>query len=292
MRSLLLCAVAWAAAPCAGPDCARGTYRRTPSQGKLSLAEVEEDLAEHQAQGSGQQKMTFYMYRAQNDETYEVGNNNLGTLSGVMWYIHNEVVRISCPRHYNISRILRFNVTVHNPAAVAEAWPNHPQFGPYLAFDHGQCTVPNCTDNYLGKYGNYVGCQTQHDKEYPGQVYWYSLPGACPDEKFEEKSWWCNLKNPGGSCWWPSGDSYCTWHVESAGEVTLNELSGIGNYDTFCKSGHKEYDEAADAGKGTSFWDQKLDSGRNQERLARVQELFKQKYPSQPADLPTPTCEW
>mmetsp|Transcript_4654 Transcript_4654/g.10279 ORF Transcript_4654/g.10279 Transcript_4654/m.10279 type:complete len:306 (+) Transcript_4654:43-960(+) len=305
MRSALLSLVALASGGCTGTDCsagaygaaAGGNYRRTPNKGKLSLEEVsntaeETEDTEEVAKTSGAKTLTFYMYRAQNQESYPIENNNLATLSGVMWYVHNEVVRMSCPRHYNINRILRFKVTMHNPEEVYNGWGDkHPQFGPFLAFDHGQCTVPNATTNYFDKYGYYVGCQTQHGKSYPGNVYWYSLPGPCPAEKLEEKSWWCKVTHPGGQCGQPDGGSSCTWHVDSAGEISLNELSGIADYDKFCSEHKREFVVESDKGVGLDFWNGLNDAAQNEKRVEAAKKLFLTKYPEQ-EDLATPPCEW
>lgn len=36
--------------------------------------------------------LTFCMYRAQENNTYPIENVKMGTLGGMMWYLHNEIV--------------------------------------------------------------------------------------------------------------------------------------------------------------------------------------------------------
>eukprot|EP00913_Durusdinium_trenchii_P013285 g12469.t1 len=46
-----------------------------------------------------------------------------------------------------------------------------------------------------------------------------------------------------------------TYTIEEAGEIPLDDLSGIKNYNDVCEStGVREYDETTDKGVGTSFW--------------------------------------
>ena len=47
------------------------------------------------------------------------------------------------------------------------------------------------------------------------------------------------------------------------------------------------------AGHAMCFWDGRADPDKNLQRLARVRQLFKTKYPEiSPADLPAPACGW
>mmetsp|Transcript_1819 Transcript_1819/g.3970 ORF Transcript_1819/g.3970 Transcript_1819/m.3970 type:complete len:352 (-) Transcript_1819:177-1232(-) len=251
----------------------------------------------HEQQGSScrkvvdRQPISFYMYRAQNDENYEVTNANAGTLEGVMWYLHNEVVRISCPRHYNISRVLRLKVTMMPTEALFKE--RHGFFGPFVAFDMAKCTVPHCEDIWK-KYGYVVGCQRQADKRYGKRVSWYSLPGACPSQQFNNKSDECVREEPGGKC--PSGhnvtgEADCTWTVESAGEISVSELEGVQDYDAFCREKKREFDVEEDQGDGLHFWDGMSDDTKNAQRVKAARALFIQKYPQMP-ELHDPFCDW
>ena len=116
-------------------------------------------------------EMSFYMYRAaglmeicriswrfealeaapkaQSKVEYPPENCDLASAAGVMWYLHNEVVKL-CPRHYDITRVLRYKVTVFNPASVFAVRAG--QFGHFVQFDFGQCTVPDCA-TWWAKYG-------------------------------------------------------------------------------------------------------------------------------------------
>lgn len=200
--------------------------------------------------------MSFFMYRAQSDTSYPPENCDLASAAGVMWYLHNEVVKL-CPRHYNISRVIRYNVTVFNPPSVYAM--RQGQFGPFVAFDYGQCTVPNCP-HLWEQYGYAVGCQKQDVTRWKYEdSFWYSLPGKCPSQKWSNKSSECAAQELGGNCSQPNGTQTCTWHAEQVGEVLVNDLSGISDLAAFCAAGNVEYDENTDKGRGCSFWTQSLD---------------------------------
>lgn len=182
--------------------------------------------------------MTFYMYRASKNEDYHPENINLATAGGVMWYIHNEVVRAGCvkpdaqkpefARHYDITRILRYKVTVKNPTEVfnykkSEGQDYKKQFGHFVQFDSGNCTVQGCA-KFWEDYGYNVGCQKApevcldktiepptpcpEDKRmvmYESRFshsYWYSLPGRCPSKPFTaaDKLGECAKAEVGGEC--------------------------------------------------------------------------------------------
>ena len=51
----------------------------------------------------------------------------------------------------------------------------------------------------------------------------------------------CIAASPGGECATPSGQRACTWHASYDGEISLDELSGIGSFDRFWRSGAREW---------------------------------------------------
>jgi len=263
--------------------------------------------------------ISFYVYRAQSDRNYPLANHNAADLAGVLWYLHNEIMGKTAPglwstsRKYDITRILRFKITSRTTEAFYNAC--HKQFGPFVALDYAMCTAANC-DDIWAKYGFVVGCQNlgrdianyvQNFDEVPrgaglrgaaamggeaglrGGV-WYSLPGPCPSMKYGEKSASCNASQPGGECELVTGAPDCTFRVEFAGEVALDELCGIKDYRAFRKAGDLEYVDELDHGVNCDFWDGKLDLQNCTRRLRRVQQLFAKKNPSLPASLPTPAC--
>jgi len=235
------------------------------------------------------QTFTFHMYRAQNNENYPFENVNAGNIAGVLRYLHDEVV-IACPRKFQITRILRFKVTMRTTDTLFSR-PPHVHFGPYVAFDKGQCTVPKCSELWA-KYGYAVGCQKQGTSvaQYSDGV-WYSVPGPCPSEDFRNKSLQCRQQEPGGQCPMPDGSHTCTWHAEAAGDISLDDLTGIQNYNGRCAEGLIEYNPRTNNGSGTFFWNGKQDPTSCSQRQSLVLLLFKARYPQIP-QLPDPECDW
>lgn len=235
------------------------------------------------------QTLSFYMYRAQGDDNYAFENVNAANIGGVLRYLHDVVV-FTCPRVHNITRIVRAKVTLHATQSVFER--HHWNFGPYVAFNKGKCTVPNCPTIWA-KYGYVVGCQKQGTSvaHYPHGT-WYSIPGPCPSQNFSHKSLHCKRQEPGGHCAKPDGAYDCTVHVEYAGHINLDDLAGIRDYNSRCSQGFVEYDLQLDRGRGTSFWNGKRDPESCAKREELVATLFKIKYPSVPAMLPEPECDW
>eukprot|EP00930_Biecheleria_cincta_P029829 TRINITY_DN20697_c0_g2_i1.p1 TRINITY_DN20697_c0_g2~~TRINITY_DN20697_c0_g2_i1.p1 ORF type:complete len:469 (-),score=73.79 TRINITY_DN20697_c0_g2_i1:57-1304(-) len=264
------------------------------------------------------QKMTFYMYRAQSDAAYQMENVNMADAAGVMWYLHREVVQ-SVPRKFNITRVLRYLVTVKNTNAVfqeqATIYANAhvgKQFGPFAAYDNAHCTATGCHDD-LKQFGNAVGCQSIDISEYAynrplasplcnpadnpacSSGSWFSLPGPCPLEPMARKTDSCKKEQPGGACDNPDGSSTCTYKTYFAGQVSLDELEGIPNYGTWWKNasgptGNIEYDVLSDRGKGTTFWDNRNDADAAQRRVESLIRVFANKYSMLPPDLPSPAC--
>mmetsp|Transcript_116525 Transcript_116525/g.370631 ORF Transcript_116525/g.370631 Transcript_116525/m.370631 type:complete len:499 (-) Transcript_116525:329-1825(-) len=294
----------------------------------------------------GPRAQTFYMYRAQSQASYPLENINTADLAGALWYLHNEVV-VATPRKYKIDRVKRFMVTVKN---TWEFWNAHKrQFSAFVAYDAGGCTTPVCKDIYH-QYGFVVGCQVQplSVAKYMGREQtnwqcragednckapiWYSLPGACPAKGIpngainpnsvdldvdQYKSPECTKRMPGGLCkagvTEPTGAPDCTYTYEDAGEIFLDELVGLQDYNQFwntsytqCmkdKAAHvlptdhlclhnKEYDPITDTGVGTSFWAGKLDADKCTDRLDKARKLFKKNFPQFPEHLEEPACEF
>jgi len=260
---------------------------------------------------TGPQLLTFYAYRAQDDIEYHTENNNLADLAGVLKYVHYEVVNSqvrderlgTCMRHYGITRIVRFRLSMFNPPAIFNGFGQlRPQFGPFVAFDQGRCT--SCVDQNANIFdhrgGYFVGCQKQKQStyHYTDNAVWYSLPGRCPSQVWARKTDLCKKLQPGGECEkgrQPDGSPSCTWSIEQMGEVRLDELTGLTNYSQFCKLGYAEFAMTAEGRRSTGgvcFWDGRENDTSNQERIAHVLRAFKRKYPSKPKDMMPPACEF
>jgi len=237
---------------------------------------------------------TFYMYRAMGTDDYPLENVNTANLGGVLWYLHNEVVK-DAPRKFGITRITRFKVSTTATDRLASRGMN---FGVRFAYDSQTCTGAGpwngegSCDRYYQEYGNFVGCNVLGNYPFPmasqgfpvhyGGAKWYSLPkeGAC---KCEE-----------GKVCAPTGAVDCTYTAEWAGDIYMNELEGIGDYDDFVGSGQKEYDQPQDAGVGNSFWNQKFDDYFCWQRIQAADAFFQRKHPEYPGDseLPEPDCDF
>merc|ERR1719361_2825162 len=102
-----------------------------------------------------------------------------------------------------------------------------------------------------------------------------------------------------------TGAPDCTFSYVDAGEVFLDELAGIDDYDDFwnksytrCKAAsaenhtvgpcahNKEYVEALDKGIGTTFWDGKRDKAACARRVEAVERLFERRFPGLRARIP------
>lgn len=253
--------------------------------------------------------LDFYMYRVQSDEDYDPDNQNLGNIGGVLWYLHNEIVwhpglqrsgtAFSTPK----TRIERFRVKVK---ATQPLWNLGMNFGVVNTFDWGQCSGPYGCHNFA-KFGFTVGCETwakgsmadfphtQWDKKnkYPNAT-WYSFPGVCPSQGLDLKTAECERREPGGRCATsgePTGTGNCTYTYLKVGEISINDLEGIGDPDKFMQMGGEEYNRKTDSGNRLHFWDDINNSSANQWRIDHTQALFSKKYPDQPA-LPDPGCDF
>lgn len=230
--------------------------------------------------------MTFYMYRAQGAATYPLRNVDMADLPGVLWYLHDEVVT-TCPRKNGITRILRRKLTVMNTQELYD--DRRTQFGPFVAFDKGQCTVPGC-DAIWQQYGFVVGCQVLDVSQAN-----YNSPQLPHSNCAMSQDWGCDgavwYSVPGHSCAEVTGAKHCTYHMEDAGEVDLDNVTGIGlAYAAFCDAGGLEYDKALDRGHNFHWWDLRHVRERCDARIQAVKNAFARKYPGLPADLERPPC--
>lgn len=256
---------------------------------------------------TGPELMVFYMYQAVNDALgsrvghWALGNTNSGNVEGVLAHLQRDVV-VTCPRKGGINRIIRYVVNIKNPDALFAA-PLHYQFGPYIQFENGQCMFNSTQCSSIwSRYGYSVGCTARNTLDAmdpvfggkPGPVM-YSLPGRCPSEPLGAafaKSAACSISEPGGECSAPDGSPTCTWKAEYAGEIRIDELSGITDPLGFCRDGGVEYDPTTDKGTGTTFWNGRRNPELGRHRADYVRELFKMKYPNYPVTLGEPDCDW
>jgi hypothetical protein len=258
-------------------------------------------------------ELTFYMYRATSKFAPPLENVNAADLAGVMLYLHREVV-IATPRKFGIDRIRRYRVTVRNTQEFFNV--HHSSLGAYLAFEGGRCTSPLC-GRVFKQYGYIVGCQLHDDSAFAYQAetetasgkcesgkcrlpVWYSLPGPCPlqgglyrKRRLTSRKLSECAQMLGGQCKQATGKLDCTYSVEEAGYVLLDELLGINDYASWCRDGrHKEYVSKLDRGVGAHFWDGRQDVAKSAARMAAVQALFKQRYPKLPEHLHEPPCDF
>jgi len=260
----------------------------------------------------------------------------------------------SVPRKFGITRILRYKLTMQNTKELYDAYKK--QFGPFFAFDSAKCTAPQCDStwerygyvvgcqNLDRNVANYVRDYKEPEMapaeteimfrklrgtgEMPPSKpadpttealhsgIWYSFPGACPNAAFGDKSDECVKSMPGGHCKVVDGSRHCTYHTEYAGEIRLDDLSGIldeakgihtyedwwKNSQVWCENAvargeragpcehHAEYSVLTDKGVGTSFWNGKHDVKQGLHRMARVRQLFREKYPQLPDGFEEPAC--
>lgn len=218
--------------------------------------------------------LTFYMYRAQNDQNFVLENVNAANLEGAMWYLQNEVVSgvYGAGMKFGITRIRRIKIQMKATQPLLDEGMN---FGVRVAFDSGQCTGPNCDFDWK-KYGFNVGCNNlgdfpfpKYDTYYDGGI-WYSLPGPCPSKTYLDKPAACRASEPGGRCASPSGSGDCTWSYEDAGEIGLEPLY----------AGYSGYHE---------FWANPNDSAANAKKVSVARALFAEKYGDDP---PVPACDF
>lgn len=267
--------------------------------------------------------ITFYVYRAQNSDDYGPSNTNVGSLGGVLWYLHNEIVPYCSSdshRKFGISRILRYKITMR---ATLRMQQNNMTFGDRTAYDSGKNTGgwygPGTQQQAYENYGYVVGCNILGDGPFPlcpskagtlehfcpisygPDAAWYSLPGACPSKDHKSETLLCKIQQPGGFCKGiPSGKGNCTWTYEKAGEINIDELTGISlrfkSHEEFCQQDCLEYDKfRTHKGRcGINFWDDYKNASRSHWRMQMLDDAFKNKYPnmSSDAEMPPPKCNF
>jgi len=242
--------------------------------------------------------MQFYVYRALDNGGIQQGGDALmgktESLQGVLWFLHNHVLTKSCPRSLNVTRVARYKATVFNTDLPFEKWEG--QFGPYVDFNNGkgtQTTRRFGIRSMFDSFGYVVGCMPWErymgGASYGNKTQGYSFPGACPLKALADKTEACRREEPGGYCSQPDGTRECTWNLQPAGEVSLDELAGIEDYQSFCAKGGLEYDKQWDRGIQCTFWDGAAKPAANAAREEKLRRLFSEKYPD--TNLPEPTCD-
>jgi len=252
---------------------------------------LDDSLHEDGACSPGPEGHQFYTYRATNSDNYKFNGINTASSGGVIRYVHEEVVgkdccAPGCRRKYDIDRIKRFKMTMMNVG-------DPRQFRNFQQFDMAKCTVPGC-DKVYQREGYNVGCQVQHvDNFFYHDASWYSWPGTCPSQPFTSKSEQCIREEPGGECEQPDGRRDCTYKMEFAGEIFLDELVGIGKPDggaeqylQWCKDGGVEFILRPDSWGGKKptidFWKERRNVELNTLRTRKMLKEFRKKFPDSP----------
>lgn len=256
---------------------------------------------------------TFYMYRVQSTESYAPMNQDMTNLAGCLWYLHNEIVvshsgkkgRTGTYFATRKTRIEKFKVQTKATQTLIDVGMN---FGVMNPFDSGACTGPFDCNEQFDNYGYTVGCETWNPgsqsnyphaqwndmNHYKGAI-WYSLPGPCPLTRFNMKTPQCEAAQRGGAgCpagQEPDGKGDCTYTYEKVGEINIDDLEGITDFEEFTRHGGIEYGYRSDVGVHMTFWNHKKDDVACQARVDKAEKLFKAKYPDMP-DLPDPTCDF
>merc|ERR1712154_587486 len=95
-----------------------------------------------------------------------------------------------------------------------------------------------------------------------------------------------------------TGQGNCTYHVEDAGELDIDELVGIkprwSSRAEFCRQCKTEGGLWKNGGCGLHFWDDMMDKRKGAERVQKAREAFNKKYPHMPPDesLLAPPCDF
>lgn len=253
--------------------------------------------------------MTFHLFRVRSDENYSCCENaDLATAGAAMFYLHNEIVWHPTSRSGTFfenakTRINRYKVTTKATQPLLDLGMD---FGVMNEFDITKCTGPFQCDNFI-RFGYAVGCEDwregspanfPHQKWNSLNVYpntsWFSFPGACPMSGLGDKSHKCELEQPGGACpegIRPSGTGDCTYTMEDAGEIKLDDMVGMSSYKEFIAKGGREFDPITDQGVHLNFWDGKLDDVLANQRTEHMISLFDSKYPDEKT-IHAPACNF
>mmetsp|Transcript_59663 Transcript_59663/g.106050 ORF Transcript_59663/g.106050 Transcript_59663/m.106050 type:complete len:480 (-) Transcript_59663:68-1507(-) len=280
------------AAECAGAprNSVSGKYQCTTTMGECPPGQIDD--------GYGGCKrpevaplMTFYMYKAVGPSGLQARRSTgMSSLTGLLWYLHNEIIT-HCPRKYGIDRIQRFLVKAKAPAKLYSTGYN---FDSYVVFEHGKCQDKNCAAEHWDKYGYNIGCRDvdvdEQTASYPKPV-WYSVPGSCPSKDDSSRTADCKAAQPGGQCDFPNGTETCTFSLQDAGQIFLDEISAIPDYNVFCANGNYEYDIVSDSGIGNSFWNSRLSRSACTKRISQVHHLFEKAYPNMPRSIGGSPCD-
>lgn len=225
-----------------------------------------------------------------------------------MFYLHNEIVWHPTSRsgtNFDVAktRITRYKVTTKATQPLVDLGMD---FGVMNEFDLTQCTGPFECENF-GRFGYAIGCEDwqagspanfPHQKwnllnKYPNAS-WFSLPGTCPMSALSQKSDECKLSQPGGECpkgITPSGTGDCTYTLEEAGEIKIDDMVGMSSYEEFVAQGGREYDPITDQGIHLNFWDGRLDDVLCRQRTEHMISMFDSKYPNE-TTIAAPLCNF
>jgi hypothetical protein len=247
-------------------------------------------------------ELTFYVYRLQVDNrTGTLQNGSFADLETVMARLHAEVGEQRGEHAASVLsvRIHRLRLTMKTTWSLFGAYGR--QFGPYVEFDrHGRCVVPEC-DKFWAEFGFPVGCQLRTFEGFAygtsGPVHVtdqvaeaasaeYSLPGLCPSGACSGGAEAAQV--PGGACTVVTGAPDCTYHVEEAGSVGVDELMGVTDPAPFRRGSRRMYDPETDEGIGCSFWDGRSVARQCASRVSKVKSIFKSKYHLPDCDLLAP----
>jgi len=271
-----------------------------------------------------------------------------------MWYLHNEVVA-SVPRKFGVTRILRYRLRMQATQELYSSFRKHfgpfvafdsgkctaphcdsiwERYGSVVGCQNLDRSVANYVRDYqepeaqpaeteimfrklrgAAEMSSPTSVDAMSGESLHGGI-WYSLPGACPNATVNDKSAACARSMPGGHCKVVDGTRFCTYNAEYAGEIRLDDVSGIldeakgiRTYEDWWKNSyvscldavargeragpcehHAEYNVLTDEGVGTSFWNGKHDMKQGLRRMDRVRQLFREKYPHLPENLEEPAC--